>query len=422
MKILNKLLKSEFIVAISTTSFTTAIQMITGLVINKILAITVGPSGIALIGQFVNFKELATNLANGSFGQGVTKYIADPNVESKKVIVTSNIFTLFLSLVIGLLSVVFSGIISEFLFKSRDYYYVIVIFGVALPLFAFNNLLISTVNGYRDFKTLAKLKLIPSLVSLVLSGLLTWYFMLKGSLIAQAVNTSIVLLLSVFFVNRVQNYIYFDYKYFDKSILKSLLVFTLMALTSAQLKPLVQLFIRNYIIVHSNEHLAGLWDATKKLSESYTQIIIVSLSAYYLPKLSSLQTKILLKNEIFRGFKTILPLFFLMAISIYFFRDIIIRVVYSSDFLYIKDLIFPQLVGDFFMIISFLVGYLLIAKAMVKTFMVLQIIMALTRILFSMLFFNYLGVLGVLWANALNYLIYSIIVIFIFRNILFAKS
>ncbi len=416
-------LKSEFAVALSTTSLTTSVQVLVGLIINKVLALTIGPDGIALMGQFTNFKELATNLANGSFGQGITKYIADRNTDNKKVLATSNLFTLCVSIIIGITIIISSGRLSELLFKTNKFIYIFILFGITIPFFAFNNLLIATVNGYRDFKTLAKIKITNSIVALCISVFLVWFYLLDGALIAQAVNTSIVFIVSFALIYHVRrNFFSFNIEMLDKGILKKLLGFTFMALTSSQLKPLVQLFIRDYIITHAGEFDAGIWEATKRLSDYYTQVITVALSAYYLPKLSSINTRLGLKNEIWYGIKVTMPVIIALTGSIFMLKSWIVLLLFSSDFILMENLILPQLIGDIFMICSFMIAYLMLAKAMVKLFMVSQILFAGIRVFLSIVFFNVLGIEGVIWANAINYALYLTFVVIVFRKILFAKA
>ena len=53
------------------------VKMITMLVINKVLAVYVGPSGYAMIGQLQNFIQISTLIATGSVNTGVTKYTAE---------------------------------------------------------------------------------------------------------------------------------------------------------------------------------------------------------------------------------------------------------------------------------------------------------------------------------------------------------
>jgi len=397
--------------------------MMVGLVINKILAVTIGPSGIALMGQFTNFKELVTNLANGSFGQGVTKYVADPEVDNKKVLATSNLFTAVLSISIGVIVMIFSSTFSEMLFKTKDFSFIFIIFGFTVPFFAFNNLLLATVNGYRNYKTLAKLKIANSLIALVISGSLAWYLLVEGALIAQAINTSLIFFASLLIIFKSRKlYFSFDRSNYDKKVLKMLLAFTLMAVTSTMLKPIVQMIIRSYILDNSGEFEAGIWEGTKRLSDYYTQIITVALGVYYLPRLSSLQSNNALKKEIFYGLKIIVPFITGLGLLIFFLKDLIILILFSKEFGVMSEYIYAQLIGDFFMITSFMIAYLMLAKVMVKLFVTSQVIFAITRLIFSMYFFDIAGVEGVIWANALNYFLYLLFVTIAFRKILFTNS
>jgi len=423
--LLKKFKTSEFWVAISTSGISAVVKMLAGLLINKIISIKIGPRGIAMIGQFLNFSALATNLANASYGQGVTKYIADPDVDERKVLATSNIFTTAISIVIGLVIAMLARQLSYFLFKTEEYTYIFYIFAAALPFFALNSLLLSSINGFREFKLLAVLKITNSIVALIIAGLLCWYFLLDGALIALSINTSVVFVLSVYIIVKAKKFsklFNFNLSDFDKKTLVKLLGFALMTLTSAQLKPLVLLYLRNYIIVNDCETAAGIWEGTKRLSDYYFTVISTALASYYLPKLSSLKTNYELKKELFSGVKIIMPLFVLMAIIIYLFRNFIIVLLFSKEFMQISDLMLPQLIGDFFMILSLMIAYLMLAKAMLTTFMITQLAFAGLRILLSTYLFNIMGIEGMIWANAINYFLYCICLILIFKNIIFSQN
>ncbi|MFW5803672.1 MAG: O-antigen translocase [bacterium] len=421
---LKKFFKTELFTALSTTSLTTGIQMVTGLAINKIVAVTIGPSGIALVGQFDSFKTLITNFASGSFGNGLTKYVADPDYSTRKVISTSNIFSGAVSVVLGLLTILFAKQLSEYLLKDSEYFPVFIVFGFLLPLFSLNKLLLSTINGFRKFKLLAYLKITNSVVGLILSIALVLSFNLTGALFAHAINTSIVFLVSLFILYyffSIGQLLSFNVKQFDKKLLLKLLAFTLMALTSAQLKPLVKLFIRSYIIENASQTDAGIWQGMMHLSTKYLAVITSALGVYYLPKLSSLKTKIELRREIFRGIKVIMPAFSVMAIVIFLIKEWVVIILYSHDFLEMTSLFFPKLIADFFLIFSFLIAYLMLAKAMVKLFMISQIIFAGIRVGLSVILFDQLGIIGVIWGDAIRYFLYSIFLVIAFRKTLLTK-
>ena len=67
------------------SAIATIIKIISGFVINKVVAIYVGPSGLAIIGQLQNFMELIVTFSNGAITNGVVKYTAEyQTIEQKK--------------------------------------------------------------------------------------------------------------------------------------------------------------------------------------------------------------------------------------------------------------------------------------------------------------------------------------------------
>ena len=59
------------------TAISTIIKLIAGFVINKVIAIYVGPSGLAVVGQLQNFMSIITTISNGAITNGIVKYTAE---------------------------------------------------------------------------------------------------------------------------------------------------------------------------------------------------------------------------------------------------------------------------------------------------------------------------------------------------------
>ena len=93
-----------------------------------------------------------------------------------------------------------------------------------------------------------------------------------------------------------------------------------------------------------------------KISLYYTQIITVGLGVYYLPKLSSLDSDADIKKELFNGIKKIMPLYFLIATVLYSLRVLVIKLLFSLEFIGMVDLFMPQLICDFFMVFFIFIG------------------------------------------------------------------
>ena len=62
-----------------------------------------------------------------------------------------------------------------------------------------------------------------------------------------------------------------------------------------------------------------------------------------------------------------------------------------------------QLVGDIIKISSWLLAYLMLAKAMTKIYIVTEVLFSLSFIILSILFINSFGLVGVTYAFTANY-------------------
>lgn len=423
---LSKLVKylkgSEFVVALSTTGFATALQMLCGLVVGKIIAVKVGPGGIALLGQFTDFKALLTTAGTGAFGSGVTKLVADLDYDEHEVVTTCTVFSVVVCALLSIGIFFFSDQLSNSLLGTVDYGYVFSLFALFLVCFSLNNILLSAINGRRNFGLLLRVKVINSLVALVSSGLLCWFLGLKGAFIATVINLPIAFFLSLLVVYMKERRLFpVSVRAFQLPVMKALLGFSLMGVTSLALNPAVDLFLRNFIITNDSYEAAGMWGAMVRVGGYYGAIISMALGAYYLPKLSSLKKNTDIRREIFQGIKLLMPLFVMMAIGIYFLRDLIIALLFSSEFMPMERFFLPMLLGDFFKFLSFMVAYLLWAKAMTWTFIALQLILATVRICSAVILFEQIGVDGILWANPIVYIFNVMLLCYIFRCLLFKR-
>ncbi len=143
-------------------------------------------------------------------------------------------------------------------------------------------------------------------------------------------------------------------------------------------------------------------------------IVTTALSTYYLPRLSEITSKQELKKEILQGYKILLPIVIACGLVIYLLRDFIIYLLFSDSFSPMKPLFTWQIIGDVFKIASWLLAYVMLAKAMTKTFIISEVMFSISFILLSYLFISLMnsGTIGATYAYCLNYLLYFIVMIF----------
>ncbi|MGJ0321441.1 O-antigen translocase [Aliarcobacter cryaerophilus] len=401
------------------TAISTIITVISAFVVNKVVAIYAGPTGLALIGQLKDFVTMLTNISNGAITQGIVKYTAEYQAieEKQKIFSTSIIISLISSFIVAIVLFGFSGYLSELILKDIQYSSVFLVFGSTIFLFALNTFLISILNGQKEIKKYVLVNIVNSIVALILTSLLVVKFNIQGALYSLVINQSIVFFVTLMFVLKSS---WFKWEYFkqgvDKDSLIKLSKYSLMAITSAIAAPVSFLIIRNHIGENLGWDSAGYWQGIWYISSMYLMVVTTSLSVYYLPRLSEIQDKIELKKEIFNGYKIIIPIVVFMSLVIFLLKEYVILIAFSKEFMPMMELFKWQLIGDIIKIASWLLAYLMLAKAMTKIFIYTEIVFSTLFVLLSILFVNNFGLIGITYAFSLNYFLYLIMMIFIFRK------
>lgn len=418
--IIKKLKSSDLVKVFSFTSLSTIIKLVTGYISVKIVASIIGPSGIALIGQLQNFTSIFTTLGAGGINNGVVKYVSeykDEKDELKKFLSNGTRITFVLSLFFGIVITVFCYPLSNWIFLDSKFYYVFIFLGIGLLLLSLNNYFLSILNGFQEFRKFVIVNIITSVIGLVFTVILVWKFHLEGALIANVTYQSVVLFVTIFFIRK---YFWFNKNYlwgkWDKTIIKKYLSYSLMALVSAATVPVSQLIIRGHIIHNFSTNIAGYWEGMNRVSGLYMIFFTTTFGVYYLPKLSEIKDNSLQMQEIIKTYKVIAPLILFSLIVVYFFKDIVIGVLFTKDFYAMRDLFFWQLLGDFFKIMSWILAFVMVAKSMTKIYVITEILFSVILVSFAYYFINLNGIVGATQAYCLNYFIYFIFVVFYFKR------
>ena len=401
------------------TGISTVIKLVSAFVINKVIALYIGPTGLAIVGQLQNFTSIITTFSNGAISSGIVKYTAEyQDIEEKKKIFSSSIvISLICSLIISIFLFTFSGYLSELILKDIQYSSVFIIFGATIFLFALNMVLISILNGQKEIKKYVLVNIAGSIFSLVFTSILIMQLNLMGALYAMVLNQSVMFFVTLAFVIKSS---WFKLEYFkqglDKESLSKLSKYSLMAIVSALTVPVSHLIIREYIGENLGWDSAGYWQGIWYISTMYLMLVTTTLGVYYLPRLSEIQDNKELRKEIFSGYKIIMPIVILASLIIFLLKEYVILIAFSKDFMPMMELFAWQLMGDVIKIASWLLAYLMLAKAMTKVFIYTEVLFSALFVGLSILFVDKFGLVGITYAYALNYFLYLVTMIFIFRK------
>lgn len=394
------------------------IRLIISVFIQRLLAIFVGESGIASIGQVRNVLAMLTSLSSLGTFNGVIKYVAEykkNQSELSKLFSTLSVFICIGSLVSIFVLFFCASYFSRYLFETDSFAYVFQLLAVIVPFIAVNRVVSAVVNGISDYKRYAKIELISYILASIALIIGLYSSELKGVIIAIALAPLIQLVVLAFVFGRTLNiYVKLKSISFNFNYKTKLLAFTLMSFISTFLLNFVELEIRTLITDEISINEAGYWTAITFISKNYMVFASGLFTLYVLPKFAGIYDKYEFKKEVFRIYKTILPIFGAGMFIVYLLRHQIIQIVYPN-FLGMESLFKWQLLGDFIKLCALVLAYQFIAKRLVKSFVFTEIISLVLFFMLSKIFIIRYGTEGVVIAHLVRYVIYFLIVAFFIR-------
>ena len=420
-----KILKSNLFKTSSLNGIANLIRVSISLITNKIVAINLGPAGVALMGQFLNFTSFVQGFATSGINNGIIKYIAENREDIKKrddYIVTSLHILCLMSLILSLLVIIFYKSICLYVMKSEEYAVVFLIFACTLFFFTLNGWFTSLLNGFKEIVKLAFVNILSSVFGLLIAIVLIIKYKLMGALSGIILSQSLVFIIALVIVVKS--------KWFRISILlqkgsmdafKKLFKYAIMGYTYLCTTLLTQFLIRSYLMKNLSIDSAGFWQGITKVSDIYITFITMTLSVYYLPRLSEIKDKYELRHEIIKGYKFILPITILTSIAIYMLRFQIIRILFSPAFFPMASLFLFYTVGNVIKIASWLLSYLMFAKAMTKRFIYTETFFAVINYSFMVFFVSRYSLQGAAISYLVCYCIYFVLILYLFKSTLWFK-
>ena len=386
----------------------TAFRLASGFVVSKVLAVFVGPAGLAILGQMSNISNIFQTISNGGITIGITKYIAeyaDDKIRQQKIILNALIITFICSAFCSVFILIFYKYINRLIFDKQNYESIVLILGATMVLFSFNSVIAAVLNGLKNFKLYIRINVISSVLTLISTLILVYFFNLYGALLSVIVVPSAIFFISWYLVRKepwATKDFFFNRP--DLKIVKLFGKFSLMALNNAVVGGLVQIVVRHLLTKNMSLDVAGIWDGMNRLSTAYLILITTSIQVYYLPVLSYIKDRKLLWREIMKTEKIILPLTLAAFILIYIFRGIIIEILFSPQFYLMKSIIGLQLIGDLIKVGSWIIAYTFYAKAMTKNLILTDNIFTTTYVIIAyfLLTQTNLGLSSVYFAYIIN--------------------
>ncbi|WP_353077026.1 O-antigen translocase [Flavobacterium sp.] len=395
------------------------LKLIFGFITSKALALFVGANGMAYVGNFRAFLNVLENFSLLGIQNAVVKYVSEfQNDKSKlkSVLATFGLLLLTSSIAISLFLILGADYLSKQIFNHSEIYsFVFYSIAVVFPLYVFSTFCISVVNGFQEYKNVIYIQIISSAIALIFSVFFIYYYSTIGALVSLIFAPIFVFFVSLFYLKK--HICFWDVlsiEFFDFKIVKNLSEYVLMALISGVIGSFVLLEIRTDIVAITGLQQAGIYEGLQRISSYYLLFVSSIMAIYFYPKLT--ETNSNSKEIVLHYLKTIIPLFTIGLVIIYFLRKLIIQALFSSEFESMESLFLWQLIGDVLKATSLIFGTLLIAKKQTKVFIITEIISLCIMYFSSNHMLHSFGINGIVQAYAFTYLIYLVVLVIYFRK------
>tara|TARA_R100000935_G_scaffold1847_3_gene5577 strand:- start:36415 stop:37722 length:1308 start_codon:yes stop_codon:yes gene_type:complete len=376
----------------------------------------IGAEGLYKVGQLRSLEQLLTSVTSMGVFNGVVKYLAEfkeDKPQLQKLFSSAFVFSVFGTTVAALGLFFGASYLSEYLFATTEFTYLLKFIAVLTPAIALQRIFDGVVNGLSQYKQYAKIQFVSYIISTILTLTCLYFYNLDGALVAIALAPVIQLgMIFVVFFKVLKEYIQFKELSFKTPMAKSLLAFTLMSFVSSILLPFVEIDLRSMIAERISETDAGVWTNVTVLSKNYMIFSGSIFTLYVLPKFASIHTGNEFKKEVFSIYKTLLPIFGLGMLVVYLLRNVLIELLYPG-LTEMAPLFKWQLMGDFIRLGSLVLAHQFLAKKMVRNYIFSEIISIALFFGLSYYFVTDYGVEGIVIAHFIRYALYFLLVIFL---------
>ncbi|MBP1839522.1 O-antigen translocase [Formosa algae] len=423
-KLIDYINNNVLIKVASLNSASVITKIVTGFLTSKAIAIFIGAEGLALIGNLRNLVSSMQAFAVLGMYNGIVKYIAEfknNTVELSKTLSTAFYLGFISTIIVAFLCYFNAEYINTLIFPTyNDYAYVIRIMAIALPFYSMNMFAFSIMNGFSKYKMLLIINIIGQILGASITLILIYQNRIDGALISIVIAESIIFLITLVGVVNQRSLIpLIRSSQVNFTNIKNLSSYSIMALFSALILPLVAISIRTYIIDNIGYKDAGFWEAMTRISKYYLMFVSSLMSLYILPRFSEIDNNKEFREEVFGFYKTIIPVFGLGLLVIFLLRRFIVAIVFTDEFKPVEDLFLWQLLGDFIKVLSIVISYQFLAKKMFWHYIITEAFSVMILYLTSIYFIDLYGVKGATIAHFVTYVMYYGIILLIFSSSLF---
>jgi PST family polysaccharide transporter len=393
----------------------------------KFTAVYLGPSGLALIAQFNNFMSLCQGIVVSGLATATTRlsseYGADLN-RRRALLGTVGKVGLCLGPPVALAVIVASPWLASWLLKDVDYAWVFVLGAIGILAAILNAVLLSALSARGEITRVVGSNMLATVIGVLVFAPAAVRWGLTGGLYASSAIYLLSLLVTLVLISRSSLIRLRDFiGRFDRVEGRRIAAFYPMLIFHAVTAPLSLILIREHVASTLGLESAGLWQACWRLSETYLMVVMSSVTTQFMARLGEVSNfPDRLRAEVLRTLGAAVGITSVFALGIFLLRDWIVKIVFSSAFLPVADLMPIQLFGDVLKMGGWTLGFVLVATLRVRWYITIAVVCPVVFIALARILGVMQGVQGVTTAYVIAGLVQCILSVIALRHLLFLRG
>jgi PST family polysaccharide transporter len=389
-------------------------NMLIGIVRNKLGALLLGRDGIGLIGIYQNIIDLVRLVSNLGINTMSVRDIvagADDSAKQARVIAVFRWWLMLTSCLGSLICLTLCYPLSVWWFKDGSYTLQIALLSAAVFFVSLSGGQSAILQGLRNIPQMAKSGVYGNAVGLVVSVASFYCFGLKGIVPAFVLSSIIMYYFTDKYVRRLKispvAVTHSEALKQGGANLKLGLYIASVGIVSTASMFLVRLFLTEQM----NFAAVGTFNAVWTISFTYPALILQSMSSDYYPRLCSVShsaqaTGKLVNEQTYIAMVMILPVTVIMML----FSKYVLYFLYAAQFMEAATLLQWQIAGGFFKVLSWALAFIVLAKGKGSYHLAAEIVFYIVYLGGGYALFSRYGLVGFGMGYLAAYIVYLAVV------------
>ena len=397
-------------------------QIIISIIRSKFVALLLGPGGMGIAGLLSSTIGLLAGITNFGLGTSAVKNIAEAHGSGNKVRVSRvsviiKRWVWLTGLLGAILTLILSSWLSELTFGNKEYTYAFIWISITLLLNQISTGQNVLLRGMRRIKYLAQASLIGSVLGLITTIPLYFFYGIKGIVPGMLVTSFITLLVTWYYANKIKLKPVLVSKARTIAEGKGMLKMGFMLSLSGLISMGAAYFVRIFVSRLGGVDQVGLYNAGFAIINSYVGMIFAAMSTDYFPRLSAVsdsndESRIVIIQQAEIAILILAPVIMIFLV----FINWVVIILYSTKFVAVTDMILWAVLGIFFKAVSWSIQFILLAKGSTKLFFWTELIFNLYLLFFNLLGYYFWGLTGLGLSFLIGYFIYMLQVYFVAKR------